>query len=232
MRKNFKYYILAWVVLLVVFNVIVFSVPSETAGVRKFGGAFWIGYVFITLAFIGQLICAVFAFRSQDNGKLFLSLPLVTISYSALIISIIAGTVCMVIPHLPNWIGIVACALILGFSAIAIIMAKAASEIVSDVGGKVKAKTMFVKSLTTDAEALIAKAKTDSERSASKKVFEAIRYSDPMSHSALADLESQITLKFNAFADAIASCAENASSIAEEVIVLLNDRNKKCKLLK
>ena len=127
MNKNFKYYIAAWAVLTVIFNVIAFAIPAAD-GVSKFNGAFWSGYVLIMLALIGQLVCAYFAFKAKSKEQLFLKLPLVTISYSALILSFVVGAACMLIPNLPNWVGIVLCALILGFTAISVIKASAAAR--------------------------------------------------------------------------------------------------------
>lgn len=71
----FKKYVIAWAVLLVIFNVIVFVVPSQIAGMSKFGGSFWSGYVFIMLTLIGQLVCAYFAFKAQTAERMFLNLP-------------------------------------------------------------------------------------------------------------------------------------------------------------
>ena len=56
---------------LAVFNVAVFATPSEVSEFSKFGGAFWVGYIFITLSFIGQLICAYFAFKVDSLQKFF-----------------------------------------------------------------------------------------------------------------------------------------------------------------
>ena len=84
-----------------------------------------------------------------------------------------------------------------------------------------------------DAESLVVKAKSDEIKAELKKVYEAIRYSDPMSNDALTDIETQIKLKFNALSKAvISSNAEETETMAEDLLVLVNDRNKKCKLLK
>ena len=124
MNKNFKYYIAAWAVLTVIFNVIAFATPAVD-GASKFNGAFWSGYVLIMLALIGQLVCAYFAFKAKSKEQLFLKLPLVTISYSALILSFAVGAACMLILNLPNWVGIVLCTLILGVTAVSVIKANA-----------------------------------------------------------------------------------------------------------
>ncbi len=232
MNKKFKYYALIWAILLAVFNVICFITPDETAGMSKFGGAFWAGYIFITIAFIGQLVCAYIALKTDDKTKLFYNIPIIRVSYTGLILTLVFGALCMAIPNLPNWVGIIVCLLVLAFTAIAVIKAKAAADVVENIDAKVKAKTIFVKTLTVDAENLFARATTPEAKDACKKVFEAVRYSDPMSNDALAGVESQITLKFNEFSNAMAGGAENIAALSDELVVLIGDRNKKCKLLK
>ncbi len=233
MKKTFKSYFAAWVILFALFNIICFVTPNESAGLTKFGGAFWSGYVFITLAFIGQLYCAFIAFKAENLQKLFYNLPLIKISYTGLILTVIFGAICMAIPNLPNWIGIIVCLIILAFNAIAVIKAKAAAEVVSAVDDKTKAQTFFIKSLTVDSEGLIARAQTEEIKNECKKVYEAVRYSDPMSNAALAAQEAQITLKINELAAAVnANNADNTKKSANELIILIEDRNKKCRLLK
>ena len=56
------------------------------AGASKFVGAFWTGYIFITLAFIGQLVCSYFALKAESLQKMFYNIPLITISYTGLIV--------------------------------------------------------------------------------------------------------------------------------------------------
>lgn len=232
MNKNFKYYALIWAILLAVFNVICFITPDEAAGMSKFGGAFWVGYVFITVAFIGQLVCAYIALNTNDKTKLFYNIPIIRVSYTGLFLTVVFGALCMAIPNLPNWVGIIVCLLILAFTAIAVIKAKAASDVVEDIDAKVKAQTLFVKSLTVDAESLLSRAATPEAKNACKKVVEAVRYSDPMSNDALAGVESQITLKFNELSEAVSGGADNVKNIADELVILIGDRNRKCKLLK
>lgn len=139
----------------------------------------------------------------------------------------------MVIPNLPNWIGIILCFVVLGFNAISLIKANVAADLVSKTDEKVKAKTFFIKSLTVDAEGLLARAETDEIKAECKKVYEAVRYSDPMSDEALAATESQITLKFAKLTTAVNNNnLETVKNTANEVIILVADRNKKCRFLK
>ena len=90
MKRNFKFYVSIWTILLVLFNVIaIVSVGWE--GQEKYTASFWIGYAFITLTFLGQIVCAYFAFKAQNLRKLFYNIPLITISFTGLICSFIFG---------------------------------------------------------------------------------------------------------------------------------------------
>ena len=50
MKKTFGFFAIIWALFLALFNVIVFVTPNEAGGMTKFGGAFWVGYIFITIA--------------------------------------------------------------------------------------------------------------------------------------------------------------------------------------
>lgn len=233
MKKYFKYYGICWAIALVVFNVITFVVTNETIGLTSVGSSFWVGYAFITIAFIGNLICGWLFFKEENKGKVFLNIPIINLAYSALIVSLIVGAVAMAVPQIPYWIGVIVDVLVLAFYAIAIVKASAAADIVNDVEQKVKVQTFFIKSLTVDADSLMARANSDEMKAETKKVYEAIRYSDPMSNDALANIENQIQNEFNTFADAVKNNdIDLAKSSANELVVLIHDRNKKCKLLK
>lgn len=232
MKKTFKFYSVIWAVLFVLFNVISFVSVGWT-GIEKYTPSFWIGYVFITISFIGQLVCAYVALKDDDIKKTFYNISLISTSYTGLILSFVFGGLCMLISPLPYWVGIILCAIILGINIIAVVKASTAIDIVSGIDQKVKESTLFIKSLTVDAESLVSRAKSEDVKAACKKVYEAVRYSDPMSNSALASVESEITIKFAKLSDAVAAdSAESVADIADELIILLGERNKKCKLLK
>ena len=233
MKKSFKIYSLIWAICLAVFNVITFATPNEIGGVSKFSGSFWVGYIFITIAFLGQLTCAFVAFKAEKLKKFFYNIPLLSISYGGLVAMLIVGSIFMAIPVLPEWIAIIVCVIILAFNTIAIIKATAAADIVSGIDEKIKAQTFFIKSLSVDAQSLMTSAKSDELRAETKKVYEAIRYSDPMANAALSDLDAQIEKQFNAFSDAVkADDAELAKETADTLVEMVERRNQKCKLLK
>ena len=232
MKKAFKFYSAIWFVLFVLFNVIAFVSVGWTE-IEKYTPSFWLGYIFITVAFIGQIICTYFALKDNDLKKTFYNISLISTSYTGLILSFIFGGLCMIISPLPYWVGIILCAIVLGFNVIAVVKATAAIDIVSGTNEKVKESTLFITSLTVDAENLISRAKSENIKSECKKVYEAVRYSDPISNGSLTSIESDITIKLSKLSDAVVSeDSEAVVILADEIIILLGDRNKKCKLLK
>lgn len=232
MKKNFKYYALIWAVLFAVWCAVVFLVrPIISEFVYDSG--FWIAFAFIVLTFIGNLVCAYFTFKAENLNKVFLNLPLISISSSALITMVAVGSVLMLIPNCPAWIVSIICIIIFAFNAITVIKAVWAANTVGNVEDKIKAKTSFIKNLTVDAESILSRANNESIKALCKKVYEAVRYSDPMSNDELSVIEAKITVKMDEYSSAVsANDVEKAKEIADEIIILVADRNRKCKAIK
>lgn len=232
MRKVFKFYLVVWGVLLGLFNVISF-VSVGWKGQEKYTDSFWIGYIFIMLCFAGQLVCTYYAMKSDHIKKAVYNLSLIKTSYAGLVLSFIFGGLCMLISVLPYWIGILLCSIVLTLNVLSVVKASVAVYTVSKMDEELKVKTVFIKSLCVDAEGLIASAKNDEMKAVCKKVYEAVRYSDPMSNDALASVENQITIKFAMLLDAVkAEDSDNVTKIADEALILINERNIKCRVLK
>ena len=231
MKQARKSFITMWAAMLALFNLLVFLIPAP-AGYEKFAGAFWGAYASIMLAFIGQLLCMLKAFQAGSAQKLFYNLPLITIGRTGLIFMVILGVACLCVPGVPNWLAIVIAAVVFAATAVAVSKATAAADIVEQVDAKVKTSTAFIKGLTADAEGLLSKAQTPEAKDACRKVYEALRYSDPVSNDSLGGIENQIEDKFSALSNALASAPDTVPALAEELLQLIADRNRKCKALK
>lgn len=164
---------------------------------------------------------------------MFYNIPLIILSRNGLIASFVIGVICMTVQIVPYWVGIILCAIILAITIIAVISASTSADIVSAMDEKIKTQTLFIKLLTLDAENLILRAYDDNSKELCRKVYETVRYSDPMTHSTLADIESMITLKFDELKNAvIEGNDETIDLLANDVIVLVKERNNRCKVLK
>ena len=206
----------------VMFNAIVFIVTANTIGLNSVSSSFWVAYVCILCSFGVQLFCAKLAFGG-DSKILFYGIPLIQVSSTGLIVMTVAGTAIMAINRIPSWIGAVICILIAGFDAIAIVKAKAVSDIVSNRDSEIRQKTSFIREMTTEAELLYKNASTEEEKRKLKKLYEAFRYSDPVSSEETMDSETAIFRKIQSLKNQYSEITIN------EVKSLLLERNQLCK---
>lgn len=222
MKKNSsKGYVILGVLLIVV-SVIVFAVPSAKTV------AFWISYAFTVIAFAAQIVIWKSAFGHAESLKSkFLGFPVIPIGIIYLVVQIIALAVFLLVPALPIWSAVVACAVVAGVSAVCMIASDVGRSEIEHISAKVREKTFYVKQLQTDVE-LLANSETDTEtKSALAQLAEKIRYSDPVSNEQIADIEDRITAKF-----AELKPATDKAKIIAELHSLLDERNRKIKILK
>ena len=233
MKKLFSIYSIIWAICLAIFNAVVFITPNEICGVSKFDASFWVGYIFIVVAFVMQIICAFCALSAKNINKIFYKFPLISISYAGLIAMLIVGTVFMTVPKLPEWIAIIICAIVLSINVIAIIKATATAVVVNNIDTKIEGKTFFIKKLISDAQNVMGYSENDELCADAKMVYEAIRYSDPITNESLLDIDSQIRKQFDAFAYAVKSGdVELSKETSKELVRMIETRNHRGKISK
>ena len=135
MKRAFKFYLIAWAIMFVIFNVVVIALPKETtiAGITytKLGGLSWITLILFELCFVGHLVCTWFACKQNKLTGTFYRLPLIRLSYACVIVTLVLGCLAMTIPNLPSWIPLVLTLAVMAIYVFAILKAAAAAEIAS-----------------------------------------------------------------------------------------------------
>ena len=234
MKKNFKYFGIVWIVTFILFNAVTFIVPAEIAGINRFEKpVFWISYALICVAFLSQLVSAYVVCNKNRAEKVFLHIPLLKIGYMAVGTSLVVGAVFMIIPVIPTWIGAIVCLLVAGVFIILAVRAIAAANIVVAVGAKVERKTEFMRTAVVDAENTMARATTPEIKAETKKVYEALRYSDYMSCAELLKIEVHIEDHIEQLKIAVTNeDLEMVQAEVKELLLLIKERNSKCKMLK
>lgn len=221
MRKGFGLYYLIWLILFLMFVVGIIITPDTWGVFYKYNNTFWVGYITIAITFLAQFICTTLAFKDKER-EFFYNIPIIRISYAGLIVTMITGIICMVIPDFPWWMTILLCLLIILLYVISIAKAKTAANIVASIDDKIEAETSFVKELTVKAKLFSAQNKSKE----AKKVYEAIKYSYPRSIKNVTQLEEQINAQFIEFTE------DANETSAEELIKLIKERNEICKTYK
>ena len=244
-KKNLLLYIIVWTILFGLFNVVAFASPAFPDQ-EKYTPSFWIGYGLISCVLIGHLICTYRALKSDNATELFYKLfyntyiPLTAISFFTLSISFLTGGAFIVFAPLPHWVGAIVCAIVLAANIYLVFKASAITNEIERVDRKVETQTQFIRNTACEAEKLIGRAQTEEVAVQCRRVFEAIRYSDPMTpkrsvaiESGVASIEYEITTELRTFADAVAlNDPDLAEEVANKLITLVGDRNRKIKHLK
>lgn len=229
MKKARGFYAIIWTICLITYNVIVFIVPNDNVE----SVTFWIGYFLIGIALLGNLICSLITLGAKSNAKVFYNIPLFSVSVSGVVVASIVGAIFMHVPGIASWVGVLVAFLTVVIVTIAALIAKSAADVVDSIDEKVKVQTSFIKDLTMDAEFLMKSTKSPEIRECVKNVYEALRYSDPMSSEKLANEEQRIQQQFELLSDTVLSNdADRARVVSEYLLNLIEYRNKKCRLTK
>lgn len=225
--KNERMALVAMLIVLAVYNVIAFVLPFQR------GGMFWTGYGFAMAALflaigVGAYVLGHNGLRSKVYGW-----PLLTLVWRYLIVQLVVGLAEMALPVIPFQYGIVLNVILLGACLIGLIVTDIGKRHIEHIDKKVKEKVLYVSWLRADVEGLVNQAADEDAKNALKGLAEDIRCSDPMSKSELAAIEGKIEAKVAALATAVAAAdADGIKALCEEARQLIDERNRKCKILK
>lgn len=230
MKNEKKYYLIVWIVAVVIFHAIMFLLPD--AMLKPSEGNFWVIYLTVMASFLGQAYCSSLYAKKENKKERFLYIPVVLISYIALLMTLLLALQALTLQFLPNWFTVIVALLVVAYYAFAVIRTLAAADMVMAIDKKVEQQTDFIRSLTAQAKALEQSAGAEL-RPQVKQVYEAIRYSDPMSSAELAGIEAGISGQYESFAKAVReNQAESVECTAQNICNLLKERNELCKQMK
>ena len=222
MKKNRWLPYLALGVALALFHVVAFAVPAAKNVV------FWITYAFTLVAFLFQPLLWRSALGKKDTLKSkFLWIPVIHVGLSYLVIQLLTFVVFLIFSDIPSWIAVIACSLIAALCAACAIAGQAGAAEIDRVEKKIADKRFYLQSLQADIELLAQKESDPAVRSALKKLAEQVRFSDPMGHEQLRELESQILCKVEEM-----KTGADKRALIPQTEALLTERNQKCKILK
>ena len=221
--KNKAWSIVIALILIIVFNVIMFMLPLEH------GVLFWMGYSFEIFSIIFLLsVSLVLLNKSYINDK-FHGLPVLSIGWLYFVIQTGLSVKQMTSVEFPYTYGIIFDVVLAAAASILLILTFAAGREIRHVEKEINEKVSYIRNLRADIELI--NVKDVEAANAINKLAEAVRFSDPMSHSLLSDIEHKIIEKFYVLKDN----TDNASmviAVCGDMQQLLKGRNEKCKALK
>ena len=213
----------AILIILAVFNAAAFLMPL------KHTLTFWIGYLFAIISAVILLACLLFLFDSPHRERMFLRLPLVKLGWAYFALQVVLSVWEMTKFSTSYFPALVINAVLTGFYIVAILASSAAGESIEKQDEHIAQKVFFIKNM----QSVVSQIKTQDEELTKelKKLQDDIRFSDPMSHSMLEELEKQIEARIIMLKSEIAD-KDKAQESIKCISDLLKERNQKCKLYK
>ncbi len=207
---------------------IVFGFEDHTA-------VFWTSWVFMLVAFA---TIAGFMLTMGKGGMLvrdwLFGYPLVKHSFIYIVIELILSIIFVLLEDsVPFALVFATQFLILAVYLIFAISCFLAKQTIQEIKTKVDDKSRYIKLLRADTEMMVTKCQNPVLKEQCRKFAEAVRYSDPMSNDILFELEKELALAVSDCDRAISEQNEDeAFALLNKANMLLQERNKKCKILK
>jgi hypothetical protein len=226
LSKNKILATVAFAVILLLFNVLSFVVPFT----RNSG--FWSGYGFSTLAIVLTAVMSFYAVGRADLQSRFYGLPVLYVVWIYLAIQIVAGFILAVLPA-PLWLNILLSVVLLSACLVGLIAVEISVTEITRIDRTVREKVFRIKSLQAEVDAMTEKTTDDILKKSLQKLADTIRYSDPVSSPQLADMENSIERETALLARELETGnAPAVQNICDRLLLLLAERNRKCKLMK
>jgi len=221
--------LLFWLMIIIIFglyNMFVFMFTEEKTNV------FWLAYGATALAFV-LLIPAYFISYGLNTTmrSVFYGSPLMIISTVYIVVQIIAGAIIMLLSGADIKVVITIEAVILGLYLILALVSLIGRGMVEGIDANAREKVGYIKSLEDYVLSLRYSVGDPATQDRLNKLWEAIRFSDPMSHPSLEDLERAISSQIGVLAGQLGNPAESGR-LFDELGSLIEQRNRKCKMLK
>ncbi|WP_251231292.1 hypothetical protein [Adlercreutzia aquisgranensis] len=217
------------VALAAVFSLIAFAIPF----VRNEG--FWVAYGFGLLAIVAQLYFMRSAFSQGDSAKSRVyGFPIARIGIVYLGVQFVASCVEMVCADwVPLWVYLVLDVVVLCLALAGCVATETAREEVVRQDARVAADTAAIMRLRAGAEALLAQRPGMAAESDIKRLAEALRFSDPVSHDSTTAIEQKLAASMADLRDAVTRGDEaQASKLAQGMSSDVEERNILCRLSK
>lgn len=212
-------------VLLVLYILLAFLIPFAKTAV------FWISFVFTLVAFAvtGWSLYTAFL-KKPDATSRFYGFPIARIGVIYGGGQLAASLLLMSLGKwMPAWLAVLVYAAMLGAAVIGLVSADAVVETIHTQDRKLKEDVAFMRSLQSKANQMAAQCSLPEVQ----QFCENVRYSDPVSSEALAEIERDLSAAVDDLQSAVVDGdTEVIAQLARKADGLLSERNRLCKLNK
>ena len=218
---------LIYIIIFAVFNLLVFFIFNEKNSV------FWVSYAFVCIAFGVQIVSMLISFKGLETETVFMGIPLASLSFYYFFAAVFAGVVFMFFQNAPMKLALALQIIILAAYLVVAILAIMSRDAVQQVNDEVRENVREVKRLNVEVDSLLAQVSDPMLKKAVRRVSETVKYSDPMSTEAVADLDEQIKEAINGLRVYIENGRNaDAAQMCKDIELLYMQRNNLLKASK
>lgn len=216
-------------VLLVLYILVAFLIPFVHTA------TFWVSLLFTLIAFgvVGASFYIAFI-KNPDAKSRFYGFPIAKIGAIYGLVQLIAGMLFMALAALvPAWVAVLVYAIALGAAVIGLISAEAVAEEIHNQDAKLKKDVTLMRSLQSKLNQMAAQCDNPDAAAEVKRFAEEMRYSDPVSSEALADIEADLATAVDELQSAaVDGDSASVKQLCRKASGILAERNRLCKLNK
>ncbi len=227
-KKNSLMLAFIYFIVFVAYNLVVFLVFNN------YNAIFWISYGFMIVVYLIHIGCAFNILKNTNVKAVFFGIPLGAFSVYFVLAELFTSLVFMIFrANASVKVTIVIQALLLCVFAVVAIVSIMTRDTVNNVDQKIKENVNFIKGINVDVEMLMQRCTNPETTGALKKLSETIKYSDPMTNSAVATQE-QMIMQYMAELRTVFDSGDmnSVKDLCTKIELLFVERNKKLMISK
>lgn len=230
MDKKQKSVIAVYAIIFVIYNILFWVIPFP-----KCASAI-VMYIFTLVSIAASLYITHIAFsKGEDVKSKFYGFPVFKLGVIYTVLQLIMGFVICIINFfatVPAWVAVVLSVLIAGFVAVGVITADNARDIIEEQEAETERVIEKVTYFRLDIESVVPMCADVELKKKLTAIAEDFRYSDPVSSDKLKKIEEEIENKLDELKKVVNTDTNAASEIADQLKLMLADRNRLCKAFK
>lgn len=185
-KKTIGMSLAIWGIFFVVYNLLIFLFLKPQTPV------FWMSYGFMVLAFLLQILGMYLSFKEFSVQAVFFGIPLAQFTLFYFCAEFFMSFVFMLFQHMMWQIPLFLQVVMLAIYAIVAIVSVMTRDAAVAAKDKVQQSAAVMRMSTIDIEMLRDDAKDPELKNQLRRLAEAVRYSDPMTNDAIADVDARI----------------------------------------
>lgn len=231
MNKNIKRYCIVILILAIVYNVLIFSIPYP----HKSNSVFWLSWAIGLLFIIIQPVIAFFGLKDSYSlkSKIY-GWPIIRVGYISLFIQLIITCTFLILGafiEVPVWILFVLEVLLVSFASIGLIATSMVKETIEKIEENAPITTKFINDLIIDSNMLSQRDTNETIHNKLVLFADEVRYSDPVSIESLTEFEDEILRKYLIMKDnVINEKYDDVELEIDELVSLMKERNQRIKI--